>query len=384
MAQGIIVNSWGGTPIEAWISADSLQHRQPLLVEKTRLYDNPDFIQAQQRANQLADQRWYALLDQRDPGVQQQFAKPDYDDSHWPVIDQEQWLWRGIGTTWYQYPPRCYDIPEGVLFEGDNVITIRFINKYGAAHFIPEKPYLIAFGDDRFSQSPMPADILPLSRQWRQHAGAEMPACPSGDVGLQNMPTTLYNAVLHPLAPFALSGVVWYQGESNTGNSSPLTPQPNPVNSNWALLREAQRTVARDDARAELACIIDLGETVDIHPLRKKEVAERVGLCIDRLVYGKKVLLSPQPVSTTVQGSDVIITFDQPLQPGTIGELEVADATGRYQNADARIDGNKISLKSPVSAPVSIRYAWKDCPRALLRSASGLPVVPFEQKVIAQ
>ena len=156
------------------------------------------------------------------------------------------------------------------------------------------------------------------------------------------------------------------------------------MNSNWALLREAQRTVARDDARAELACIIDLGETVDIHPLRKKEVAERVGLCIDRLVYGKKVLLSPQPVSTTVQGSDVIITFDQPLQTSVIGELEVADATGRYQNADARIDGNIISLKSPVSAPVSLRYAWKDCPRALLRSASGLPVVPFEQKVIAQ
>ena len=360
VAQGIIVNSWGGTPIEAWISADSLQHRQPLLVEKTRLYDNPDFIQAQQRANQLADQRWYALLDQRDPGVQQQFAKPDYDDSHWPVIDQEQWLWRGIGTTWYQYPPRCYDIPEGVLFEGDNVITIRFINKYGAAHFIPEKPYLIAFGDDRFSQSPMPADYLKtLMGCWRD---------------------TWHDAQL----PFCIVQLANYDGRQQTGNSSPLTPQPNPVNSNWALLREAQRTVARDDARAELACIIDLGETVDIHPLRKKEVAERVGLCIDRLVYGKKVLLSPQPVSTTVQGSDVIITFDQPLQTSVIGELEVADATGRYQNADARIDGNKISLKSPVSAPVSIRYAWKDCPRALLRSASGLPVVPFEQKVIAQ
>ena len=152
-----------------------------------------------------------------------------------------------------------------------------------------------------------------------------MPPCPSGDVSLQNLPTTLYNAVVHPLAPFAISGVVWYQGESNTGhpqpyadllrkmmgnwralwqqpklpfcivqlanhdgrqqtgNPSPLTPQLQPVNSGWAQLREAQRTIAVSDPHAELAVAIDLGEPVDIHPLRKKEVAERVQVVLDVL-----------------------------------------------------------------------------------------------------
>lgn len=128
-----------------------------------------------------------------------------------------------IGHTYYQYPPRRYDIPEGLLKEGDNVIAVRFINKYGMAHFIPEKPYLIAFGEDRFSQNPMPKDIIPLSQTWKMHVGAEMPSCPSGDISLQNQPTTLYNAVVHPLAPYSVSGVVWYQGESNTGNPATYT-----------------------------------------------------------------------------------------------------------------------------------------------------------------
>ena len=463
--QGVIVNSWGGTPIEAWISADSLRRDYPLLVEKTRLYDNPDFVMAQQRANTLADQRWNALLEEIDPGVQQHFTSLDYNDADWQTVNQDNWQWRGIGTIWlrqhvhidkehagkaarlllgtlydadityvngqqvgrtyYQYPPRRYDLPEGLLCEGDNVITIRFVNKNGAAHFIPQKPYLIAFGEDRFSQNPMPADVIPLGKEWKSHAGANMPACPSGDVSLQNMATTLYNAVVHPLAPFALSGVVWYQGESNTGNPapyadylqklmgcwrdtwqkpelpfcivqlanhdgrqqtgnpSPILPQTAPVNSNWARLREAQRMVANHDAHAEQACIIDLGETVDIHPLRKKEVAERIGLCFDRLVYkDKTVLLSPQPVSADLQGSDIVITFDQPLSSERsvdVPEFEVAGVDGRFVNVDSvRVVGSKVTLKSPISAPGKVRYAWKDSPQAVLRSVTGLPVSPFE------
>ena len=355
--QGIIVNSWGGTPIEAWISTDSLQRDYPMLVEKTKLYQSDDYVKAQARANQLADQRWNELLDAKDPGLSEHFANLEYDDTAWSVVSQWSMEWakkggRGIigsiwlrqhitidkahagkparlllgtlfdadrtflngkeiGRTYYQYPPRRYDIPEGLLREGDNVITIRFINKYGIAHFIPQKPYLLAFGDDRFSQNPMPQDVIRLSEQWKHHAGAEMPSCPSGDVSLQNLPTTLYNAVLYPLAPYALSGVVWYQGESNTGNPapygdylkklmgcwrdrwqdaqmpfvivqlanhdgrqqtgfpSPITPQTDPVNSGWAALREQQRLTAEADPQAELACIIDLGETVDIHAEKK-------------------------------------------------------------------------------------------------------------------
>lgn len=351
--QGIIVNSWGGTPIEAWISKDSLLRDYPMQVAKTELYDNPDFIAAQQKANQQASNRWSALLDEQDPGLQQHFTSLEYDDSSWETVDQYSMEWaksnrRGIvgsiwlrqhvhidkahagkparlllgtlfdhdvtylngqqiGQTYYQYPPRRYDIPEGLLREGDNVITIRFINKYGTVHFIKDKPYMLCFGEDRFSQNPMPKDVIPLSQQWKHHAGAVMPSCPNGDVNLQNMATTLYNAVVYPLAPYAISGVVWYQGESNSGNPEPyadllgklmgcwrslwndptlpfcivqlanyMTPEDQPAYKNWARLREQQRLAADRDPHAVAVDIFDLGEYNDIHPLRKKEVAERV------------------------------------------------------------------------------------------------------------
>jgi len=450
--QGVIVNSWGGTPIEAWISADSLQGDYPLAVEKTRLYQNEELVKAQQQFNQQADLRWRQLLDARDPGVQQHFTTLDYDDSSWSVVNQYATDWaqskgRGIvgsiwlrqhvkidkahagqparlllgtlfdadftyvngqevGRTYYQYPPRRYDIPAGLLCEGDNVITIRFINKYGTVHFIKEKPYLLAFGDDRCSQNPLPQDIIRLSEQWRHHEGAEMPTCPSGDVSLQNMATTLYNAVLYPLAPYALSGVVWYQGESNAGNPRPyadllrkmignwrslwkdsqlpfcivqlanyMESVDKPQNSSWAALRESQHVVAASDPYAELACLIDLGETVDIHPLRKKEAAERIALCFDRLVFGKSVLLSPE--LTKINGLTLI--FDQPLRSGAIQTFEVAGADGRFVVAEAEANGTQVTIKSPISSPVKVRYAWKDNPlRANLYGQNGLPATPFE------
>jgi len=461
--QGIIVNSWGGTPIEAWISADSLSCDYPMIVEKTRLYDNPDFVRAQQRANQLADQRWQQMLNERDPGVKKEngaflFTQLNYDDTNWKKVDQYSMEWakkggrgiigsiwlrqhvkvdkahagqparlllgtlfdadytyvngREVGRTYYQYPPRRYDIPEGLLREGDNVITVRFINKYGTAHFIQEKPYLIAFGDDRQSQNPMPEDVIKLSTTWLHHAGADMPSCPSGDVSLQNLPTTLYNAVLHPLAPFSMSGVVWYQGESNTGNPNPyehlltmmignwralwqqpelpfvvvqlanhMAPSDQPQRSNWAQLREAQRLVARNMKNVELASAIDLGETVDIHPLRKREVADRIGLCFDRLVYGdKKVRLMPEVISSHAEGTNITLTFDQPLRScAELYEFEVAGTNGRFQNAKARAEGNTVIITSPVADPVRVRHAWKDNPLRLNAYAvTGLPVGPFE------
>ena len=461
VAQGIIVNSWGGTPIEAWISADSLMRDYPMLIKRLAFYQNDQYIRAQAQANNEANRRWSELLDKVD-GVSA-YQLSTYKDDDWQTIDQNNWMWRGTGSVWlrqhiiidkehagkparlllgtlfdqditylngkqightgYQYPPRRYDIPEGLLREGDNVIAVRFINKYGAAHFIPEKPYLIAFGDDRFSQNPMPQDVIPLSSQWKMHVGAEMPNCPSGDVSMQNQPTTLYNAVLYPLAPYAINGVVWYQGESNTGNPAPYAdylkklmgcwrdrwqeqlpfcivqlanydgrqqtgnPRPivtetNPVNSNWARLREAQRLTAKNDARAELAVINDLGETVDIHPLRKKEVAERIGLCFDRLIYNNKVKLSPEVLSAEVQGDKVLLTLDQPVQAGQLSDFEIAGADGRFVNVDAEVESGKpavIVLRSTVTSPKKVRYAWKDNPiRANVRSLSGLPMSSFE------
>ncbi|WP_033150303.1 sialate O-acetylesterase [Prevotella sp. RM4] len=462
--QGIIVNSWGGTPIEAWISEDSLKADYPMLIKKLQMYQNDNYVRAQMQANGAANQQWESILNQTDPG----YADVAVDETSWQQIDQNNWTWRGTGSVWlrqhitidkehagkparlllgtlfdrdvtylngkqigqtgYQYPPRRYDIPEGMLKEGDNVIAIRFINKFGAVHFIPEKPYMLCFGDDRLSQNPMPKDVQPLSQLWKMKVGAEMPQCPSGDVSLQNLPTTLYNAVLYPLAPYAINGVVWYQGESNTGNPAPyadhlkklmgswrdrwndqqmpfvivqlanydgrqqtgfprpITPQTEPVNSGWAQLREAQRVVAKADAKAELAVINDLGETVDIHPLRKKEVAERIGLCFDKLLYNNKVKLAPEVVSTQVSDAAIQLTLDQPIQEGDLYTFEVCNnGNNTYQNVPAVGKGNVITLLVPQASQASalkIRYAWKDDPKqANVRSLSGLPMSSFELSI---
>ena len=475
--QGIIVNSWGGTPIEAWISADSLQRDYPMLVKRTAFYQNDEYVKAQMKANAEANKQWDALLNEgeeretRTEKVDYLYASLAFDDADWQTINQNDWQWRGTGSVWlrqhiyinkeharkparlllgtlfdqditylngqeightyYQYPPRRYDIPEGLLKEGDNVISVRFINKYGAVHFIPEKPYMLCFGDDRCSQNPLPDDVIPLAPTWKMHVGVEMPSCPSGDVSLQNLPTTLYNAVLYPLAPYALNGVVWYQGESNAGNPAPYAdylkklmgcwrdrwqdqqmpfvivqlanydgrqqtgfPRPiayqsEPVNSGWASLREAQRTTAKSDPYAELAVINDLGETVDIHPLRKKEVAERIGLCFDRLVFNdKKVSLSPEVIDSQLTMDDgqwiITLTLDQPVVSGTLNEFEVAGEDGTFVNAEATADGNKIVVKAAavLKSPLRVRYAWKDNPlKANVRSLGGLPMSSFELKV---
>lgn len=453
--QGIIVNSWGGTPIEAWISADSLQKDYPMLVKRAAFYQSDNYVRAQMQANGAASRQWNEMLE----ALEVRGEKGD--DSDWKTVNQDTWSWRGTGSVWlrqhinidkvhagkparlllgtlydqdvtylngkqigstgYQYPPRRYDIPEGLLQEGDNVIAIRFINKSGAVHFIPQKPYMLCFGDDRFSQNPMPKDVIPLGKTWKMQVGAEMPPCPGGDVSLQNQPTTLYNAVLYPLAPYAISGVVWYQGESNTGNPAPYAdylkklmgcwrdrwqdqqmpfcivqlanydgrqqtgfPRPivyptEPVNSGWAQLREAQRTAAKADVYAELAVINDLGETVDIHPLRKKDVAERIGLCFDRLVFkNTKVKLSPEVISADFIDGKVVLTLDQPVQSGTIQEFEIAGADGKFHNAEATADGNRITILSPLTSPLKLRYAWKDDPKAMVRSLTGLPMSSFE------
>jgi sialate O-acetylesterase len=132
------------------------------------------------------------------------------------------------------------------------------------------------------------------------------------------------------------------------------------------------------DEHAETACIIDLGERVDIHPLRKKEAAERVALCMDRLVYGEWPALSAQPVGHDVKGGEVTVIFDQPMQDGPVSEVEVAGADKRFVNVEATMSGAYLKFHSPIAAPLYVRYAWKDCPRADMRSRKGLPAFPFE------
>ncbi len=453
--QGIIVNSLGGTPIQAWLPADTLRQHFPDEYERTVFYQDDDMVKAMQRANMQAQARWQRLLNDNDPGLKENWSARDFDDSSWDtknafytqpngrpgstsltseqryhgslwvrqyveidaahagqpcrllvgtLYDADQTYVNGqqVGSTGYQYPPRRYTIPANLLVEGRNALSVRFITKGGSPHFIPEKPYKLIFDD---------GTEIALSDEWHVCKGVQMRSCPSIDAGGQNLPTVLYNAMLYPLAPYALQGVVWYQGESNTGNDARhyetwltelvtgwrqlwqqpelpfvivqlanfMEPSDTPQNSHWSTVREAQRQVTLKVPNTALAVNIDLGETVDIHPLRKREVAQRVALGFDRLLWHKKLLLSPQVTTVKTEGSQVLLVLDQPLSvDGSLCEFEVAGSDGRYHNAEATVKGDRITVQSPIENPQSVRYAWKNNPlRANAYGRNGLPMSPF-------
>jgi sialate O-acetylesterase len=297
-------------------------------------------------------------------------------------------------VTYYQYPPRRYKIPAGLLHEGDNTITVRVIVKSGMANFFKDKPHEIVFED---------GSQVPLSLDWKIKTGSVMPEGPlGGKINTNNQASVLYNGMIFPLAPYAIKGVVWYQGESNTGNPSeyggmlkkmmgnwraifnnPALPfnivqlagymdySEKPQNSTWSQLREQQRIVARDDAHATITAAHDLGEASDIHPLRKREVAER---CAMALLNGTE---SPQPVSTEHRDGSTIVVMDQPLQDNdAVGDLEIL-VNGTWRNVTGKARGKEIIIPE---VGEKVRYAWKSNPlKATLVGKNTLPVVPFEE-----
>lgn len=461
VAQGVIQSSWGGTPIEAWLPRDSMMTYNPTVVYETQFFQDDKLVSDISGLNNRLNNRWHALLNEKDPGISGRWTDPQFDDSSWQEASQYRlpvsgWKFCGsywlrqhihvdaahagkpallrlgmlydadytfvngqeVGRTYYQYPPRRYQIPEGLLREGDNVITVRFVNKSGRPSFAKDKPYRIEFSD---------TDTLAVGETWRVHDGIQLPSQPSISLGTQNLASVLWNGMLRPLAPYAMSGVVWYQGETNTARpleyypllcclmhswreiwqrpdlpfaivqlANYMAPSARPQNSGWAQLREAQRTAARDDERAGLAVAIDLGEAVDIHPLKKKEVAGRCALVFDRLVFGRNdVRLSPEPLLARLNtDGTVVITFDQPLRDGTVKGFETAGADGKFRNAEATAKGSTVTLNSQSSTVTTVRYAWKDNPAEAdgrAKDSAGkendgagcLPIVPFQIAVQA-
>jgi len=437
--QGIIQSSLGGSPIQAWLSIDSLKNTD--YYSNYLLYTDSAYIAYQTKANNRANDVWFNTMNATDPGQAEGYVNPSYNDSGWNVYNQydnRAWaryngkaiigsIWlrqhvnvdkahagkpaklllgtlhdmdytyvngKQVGITYYQYPPRRYKIPAGLLREGDNTITVRVIVKSGMANFFKDKPHEIVFED---------GSQVPLSLDWKIKTGSVMPEGPlGGKINTNNQASVLYNGMIFPLAPYAIKGVVWYQGESNTGNPSeyggmlkkmmgnwraifnnPALPfnivqlagymdySEKPQNSTWSQLREQQRIVARDDAHATITAAHDLGEASDIHPLRKREVAER---CAMALLNGTE---SPQPVSTEHRDGSTIVVMDQPLQDNdAVGDLEIL-VNGTWRNVTGKARGKEIIIPE---VGEKVRYAWKSNPlKATLVGKNTLPVVPFEE-----
>ncbi|WP_395740550.1 sialate O-acetylesterase [Prosthecobacter sp.] len=228
-------------------------------------------------------------------------------------------------------------------------------------------------------------------------------------------PGNLYNGKIAPLAPFALRGIIWYQGESNAGNGPlyavqmPLLIQdwrarwgaelpfawvqlPNfqkrdaepAAAAPWARLREAQ-TATLKVPNTGMTVNLDIGDAGNIHPKNKQEIGRRLALWARAKVYGEKVEYSgPVYGSHEIKGSEVVVEFKHAGGLKTVDGgaavkgFAIADETKQWQWAEARIEGGKVVVSSAaVAKPVAVRYAWANNPEVNLVNGSGLPAAPF-------
>ena len=314
-----------------------------------------------------------------------------------------------IGTTSYQYPPRRYDLKSNILKEGKNTIAIRVINNAGKGGFIFDKPYFLAVEND----------TIDLKGQWKYKLGAVMEPL-QGPTFIRWKPEGLFNAMIAPLTNMKIKGVIWYQGESNTANpigyaktmtaliedwrskwAQPNFPflfvqlanfmetHPEPRESNWAALRQAQLETL-SVPNTGMAVAIDLGEWNDIHPLNKEDLGNRLALLARKIAYGETKLLASGPIPThsKFNQNSVIISFKNIgsgliIKDGTVlNSFAISNDGVNFVWAKAKIIGNKVEVSNEnIKNPTIVRYAWDNNPvDANLYSKEGLPSTPFEMK----
>lgn len=225
-------------------------------------------------------------------------------------------------------------------------------------------------------------------------------------------PASLYNGMIAPLTPFAIRGVIWYQGEANSGpERAPLYARLFQTMirdwrnnwgegdfpflfvqiANWNTAPEALWPEVRDAQRQALALrntgmavTIDIGDAVDIHPKNKQDVGLRLALAARAITYGEKVEWSgPLYRQLTQEDHALRVWFDHAnglmAKGAELSGFEVAGADGKYSAADAKIDGTSVVVSSAtVPTPVSVRYGWAANPNCNLFNKEGLPASPFQ------
>lgn len=228
-------------------------------------------------------------------------------------------------------------------------------------------------------------------------------------------PGWLYNAMVHPLVPYAVKGAIWYQGESNAGQAYEyrtlfpsmiaswreawgedfpflfvqLAPfmkiEEQPSDSAWAELREAQLMTAENVPSTAMAVITDVGEEDDIHPKQKQPVGERLAVAALAIAYGQDVCYSgPTLKDATFADGKATLTFDHTCgglvaKDGPLTGFTIAGEDKTFHNAEAEITGpDTIAVRSDsVEAPVAVRFGWANFPVVNLWNEAGLPASPF-------
>jgi sialate O-acetylesterase len=452
VAVGLIHSSWGGSQLEGWLSKEAMLSSPELQWYAKILPDNwaaADSLQDLKTRKQLLGSTY--LPTAADENV---YTQPGYDFSKWhnggSPLGQWDWkgIWafRGIGfmARYIDMPaamvngetilglgiqdnenevyvngklvskgilkgPRKIKIPAGTWKEGKNSLVVKFKQMADRSWY-------------GLGVEGSPADLfvegngvrLSIADDWKLMPSFASPheyTHSSNNVG-----TSIYNAMIAPLVPFSMQGVLWYQGETNAGRAIEYRKtMPLLINdwrrlwkdtigfyitqlssygadksanegSNWAELREAQ-TMSTSLPHTGIAVTTDAGNPNDIHPTDKLTVGKRLALAVLHTTYKKNIPYSgPVFDKVTFEQGRAILSFHHTngclVAKGKYPYLqgfEVAGADKVFYYAKAEIDGDKVIVYHPKGAtPASVRYAWSDAPiDANLYNGAGLPAGTF-------
>ena len=446
---GIIHSSWGGTPAEAWTSETGLQKLPDFaesLAELKKLAADPILAERETQARQKVlyekmdpgskpDSAWSAAdLDTSDwktmtlPTYWENAGYPDFDgvfwfrrafdlpenwdggdvDLHLGAIDDNDTTWVNgaqVGATIGWSVPRVYRVPGRLLKHGQNVIAVRVLDTGGNGG-------LYGGGDTirLLFNAGGKTSSLSLAGDWlcKQSVSLRITGWPPADFSQDpSAPTVLYNGMIAPLLPYAIRGVIWYQGEANVGREQQyqnlfpamiadwrqawsqgdfpfLFVQIAPFSGMSPEIREAQLLSWQRTTNTAMAVTIDCGDANDIHPKHKQPVGERLALAARALAYGETIEYSgPIFTSMTMDGTNAILHFSH-LGNGLVakdGELRgfvLAGADGVFHPAQAGVVGDTVVVNSTkVARPMAVRYGWANVPEGNLFNRAGLPASPF-------
>jgi sialate O-acetylesterase len=457
---GIIQSSIGGTPAEAWTSKDYLQKIGAYEKELVKLESIDEEID-----------NWFKKWKKKDiPSTKKEWEKIDFsdqsakdisfDDSGWSIIvlpgrfdlmesgelDGCVWLRRqfeiddisqsytlqigavddmdktfinghfvgGLMGAGVHSTPRSFTVPKSILKKGQNTIAIRAIDTGGPGSV--NGPMVL--------QSDTGA-IVSLDGEWKKQVVSEaydgkyyvydlmkgVSDRPDISIFNSNSPSVLFNAMIHPLLPYAIKGVIWYQGETNVGRANLYkTIFPNMIEdwrNKWNMnlpfyyvqiapytyeghqkgksqnLRNAQREALKLP-NTGMVVTLDLGSLTTVHPPQTLEVGERLALFALKNEYGKEVIASgPMYLGSSIIGNKIEVLFDcfgseLRTDNSNLFGFEIAAEDLVFYPAEVEVLESCIIVSSnKVPAPKHVRYAWSDTSSAVLFNVEGLPASTF-------
>lgn len=447
---GLIQSDWGGTVAEAWMSPQALR-------DFPEFSSDLEFLARVGNPNTRGDaleghkERWWDLLDDAS-SIPATWTTADFDASEWstqslpatlagdlasfdglvyyrrtieldadaakgeamlelgPIDDMDDAWVNGVRVgsehadgRWNA--ARRYPIPAGTLVPGENVIAVRMLDNAGPGGINGRPEQMkITRGDNT---------LVSLAGDWRYRAGAarnRLPAPPQQTALHQNVPTLLYQAMIAPLTPFTIQGVIWYQGESNRPRPEQYRRLFRRLIRDWreqwgigdfpflyvqiapfdyggddgeaALLREAQ-LLALEEPNTGMVVTTDVGNPRDIHPRDKRTVGERLAGQALRRTYGRKDLIAegPRYRHMKVVGSKIHLYFDDgglELRESSKSHFLIAGKNRRFLPAQAEVDGDVIVVWSDeVPEPAAVRFGWEAAAEPNLFGRTGLPASPF-------